>query len=139
MSLSIFSEKALTPTEDMLSESLSNTRAIWNDALKLIDQICGDLNAEWKYYSKSAGWTLVASSKKRKMAYFIPLDGFFKVNFVFGEKALTRAKYADLPELVLISILEAKPYMEGRSFMIDIKTDVDVELFGKLLEIKNDS
>jgi hypothetical protein len=139
MSLSIFDEKALIPTEDMLSEALSDTRTIWNDALKLIDRTCGDLNTEWKYYSRSAGWTLVANSKKRKMTYFIPLKGFFKVNFVFGEKAVKEAKSADLPESVLLSISEARPYVEGRSFMIDMKTDTDIELFGKLLKIKNNT
>ena len=139
MSLSIFGEKASVPTEEMLSEALSDNRTIWDNVLGLMDRTFGNMNTEWKYYSKSAGWTFVVSSKKRKITYLVPLEGYFKANFVFGEKAVEEARHTDLPGSILTLIVEATPYMEGRSFMIDIKNDVDVGYFEKLLKIKNET
>ena len=136
MSLSAFDDKTSLPNEDMLSEFLSDSKILWNLLLKHLGETCKNTSTEWKYYSKSAGWTLVVNSEKRKIIYLIPLKGSFKTNFVFGEKAVAEAKCADLPASVLTLILESKPYMEGRSFMVDVKNIADVEIVEKLLKIK---
>jgi hypothetical protein len=136
MSLSAFDDKTSPPNEEMLSEFLSDSKILWDLLLKHLGKTCKNTSTEWKYYSKSAGWVLVVSGEKRKIVYLIPLKESFKTNFVFGEKAVAEAKCADLPTSVLTLILESKPYMEGRSFMVDVKNITDVEIVEKLLKIK---
>jgi hypothetical protein len=79
----------------------------------------------------------VVKSNQRTILYLIPLDGSFKTNFVYGEKAVNAAMSAGLPADVTKEISEAKAYMEGRPFFFDVKTEKDVEIVKKLIDIKN--
>lgn len=137
MSLSIFSEKAFMPNDEMLGEVLCDCKPLWDNIKNHVTATYENTHEEWKYYSKSAGWTLVIKGGKRTLIYLIPLNGYFKVNFVFGEKAVISAQNTQLPESIVSLILEAKPYMEGRSFMVDVKAYTDIDTIIKLLEIKN--
>ena len=134
MSLSIFGEKALVPNEEMLAGALAGSKAWWNRVSSHVEAACGNVRAEWKYYTKKAGWTLVVKSGERTILYLIPLEGCFKASFVFGEKAVAAAQNAGLPAEVAALISEAKPYVEGRSFMIDVQTEADVDIAFKLIE-----
>ncbi|MEG1462214.1 DUF3788 family protein [Anaerorhabdus sp.] len=136
MSLSIFGEKTIVPNEKMLSEALGSRKVLWDNIKKQLIAIDDNILEEWKFYSKAAGWTLVVKGGKQTLLYLIPLNGYFKINFVFGEKAVALAKSSDLPQEIIALILDAKPYMEDRSFMIDVHTDTDGEIVNKLLKIK---
>ena len=139
MSLSAFGEKAVVPTDEMLAASLSETKSIWQGIRQHLESSYENISGEWKYYSKSAGWTFVLKSGKRTLLYLIPLKDYFKATFVFGERAAQAAQAADFPKTVLNAIAEAKQYMEGRSFMVDVKTGADAVIIEKLLKIKNDN
>lgn len=139
MSLSIFSEKAFMPNDEMLRGALQDSGTLWDSLKNHIISAYKSVSEEWKFYSRSAGWTLVVKSGKRTLLYLVPLNNCFKVNFVFGEKAVGMAQKADLPEQIVSLVLEAKPHMEGRSFMVDVKTAADVAVVAKLLDIKNNS
>jgi hypothetical protein len=138
MSLSIFGEKAIVPDDEMLASVLAGSKALWETAISHVEEACGggDLGGEWKFYSKKAGWSFVVKSGKRTIIYLIPQEGFFKVNFVFGERAVGAAEDAGLPEPIVSLMLEAKQYMEGRSFMFDVKTEADICAVKKLVIIK---
>lgn len=137
MSFSIFGEKSIQPTEELLDEALANSKPLWELIKNHVITTYENSNVEWKFYSKAAGWTFVLKSGKRTLLYLIPLHHYFKVNFVFGEKAVALAQNSELSESIISLILEAKPYMEGRSFMVDVKTDNDIADVMKLLEIKS--
>lgn len=139
MSLSIFGDKATIPKDEMLAETLSEAEILWKSVIEHIQSNYKNTSQEWKFYSKAAGWTLVIKTGKRTLTYLIPLKNSFKINFVFGEKAVEVAKQFDLPEPVITSILEAKQYMEGRSFMLDITKEEDIKTVQILLKIKNDN
>lgn len=136
MSLSVFGEKAMMPNDEMVGQVCLDSKRLWDGIKNHIAATCENGKEEWKYYSKSAGWTLVMKSGKRTLLYLIPLNGSFKVNFVFGEKAAALAQQSELPESVRSLILEAKPYMEGRSFQVDVKTEEDLDVVIRLLEMK---
>ncbi len=136
MSLSIFGEKAIQPNVNMLADALCGRIELWNSIKKQLLAIDENIQEEWKFYSKEAGWTLVLKSGKQTLLYLIPLDNYFKINFVFGEKMITLTKDSDLPKSVITLILDAKAYMEGRSFMIDVNTKADVDVINKLVKIK---
>ena len=136
MSLSIFGEKAEAPTEDALAAALGESKTLWDDIKKQVESVCGKYNDEWKFYSKKAGWSFVVRSGKRTILYLIPQDKYFKVNFVFGEKAVAAVQNIGLPESIIALITEATPYAEGRSFMFDIGSLNDVDSARKLISIK---
>lgn len=137
MSLSMFDDKAFMPNDEMLAGVLMDSKAFWDSIKNHVAKTYGNVSEQWKYYSKSAGWMLVIKSSERTIVYLIPLNGYFKANFVFGEKAVIAAKNTDLPEAVIALIFEAKLNMEGRSFMIDVKTEADIDTVTKLVEIKS--
>ena len=139
MALSLFGEKAIKPTDELLAEALLERKIIWDLIYAHIENTYSKISGEWKFYSKSSGWSFVIKSGKRTLIYLIPREDCIKTNFVYGAKAVEAAKTADLPQPVLVSILESKDYMEGRSFMVDVAEKADVEVIQKLLKIKNDN
>jgi len=137
MAASIFDEKTTPPDEAMITEALADSKTLWEDIKSHVELICGEQSSEWKFYSKKAGWSLVVKSVKRTILYLIPQKGFFKVNFVFGEKAVISALASGLPESLVALIKDAVPYAEGRSFMFDVTSKADSDTVKKLIEIKN--
>ena len=137
MSLSIFGDKAVMPDDRMLAEVLTGGTVLWDAVKNHVATTCGDVSEQWKYYSGKAGWTLVLKSGKRTILYLIPLEGCFKVNFVFGEKAVAAARDAGLPDPVIAFIMATAQYAEGRPFMFDVETEADVDAVKKLVEIKH--
>ena len=138
MSLSIFDNKLKKPKDDELGTALGKTKQLW---LELKEYLRNEyknkaISEEWKYYGKSSGWTLLFKSKKRTILYLFPGQGFFIVLFVFGEKATISAEQHPLPQIILESIRNAKPYVEGRSFRVEVKNVQDLENVKKLVEIK---
>ena len=136
MALSIFGEKAIMPSAELLSEELQESKTKWQYIENYVKETYKDISGEWKHYSKASGWIFVVKSGKRTLLYLIPLRGSFKVNFVFGENAVVKARNTDLPKQIISSILEAKSYVEGRSFMLEVKTKQDIKTIKKLLKIK---
>ena len=136
MPLSIFGEKTAVPNEEMITRYLADSKALWDDIKGHVIANCGNVSEQWKYYSKKAGWSLVVKSGERTILYLIPQDDFFKVNFVFGEKAAAAAETTGMPESVIIQIREATPYIEGRSFMFDVKSKANAAIAKRLIDIK---
>ncbi len=135
MSTSIFNEKAILPDNTALANILRSTHTLWNHLFEFV-KVNSDALGEWKFYSKKSGWSYVVKSGKRTLFYMIPQDGYFKLTFVFGEKAIEKAKESDIPEHIICCIEEATTYVEGRSFMVDVKNDADIETVKQLLLIK---
>jgi hypothetical protein len=136
MSLSAFGDKAVRPDEKTIAETLAEGKPMWDFLRDHIKKEYKSVSEEWKFYTKEAGWTLVVKSGKRTLIYLIPLNGLFKVNFVLGERAVNAAQNASLPASIIKMISEATPYVEGRSFMFDVRTDADVGTAVKLIDIK---
>ena len=138
MSLSIFDDKAVIPNDDMVAMAVAPGKAFW-DELQAHAASYGKPVCEWKFYSKAAGWSFLLKCGKRTLVYFIPQEGYFKVNFVLGERAVEAARTANLPPEILALIEEAKVYVEGRSFMFDIKTEADCGTAQQLIGIKHNN
>jgi hypothetical protein len=137
MSLSVFEHKEVMPNNDSLTKALGDTKALWDSVMNDTSDKYGNVSSEWKYYSKSSGWTFVVKSGKRTLLYLIPMNGYFKANFVYGGGAVEEALSSDVPENVKKTISGARQYIEGRSFMTDVKKSDDVDVVIKLTDIKN--
>ena len=131
MAESIFNEKAIVPNEEMLNTALNSRKKFWDKMISLSEGI-----GEWKFYSKTAGWTYPVKKNKRTLFYMMPKDRWFQLIFVYGEQAVEAAKSVDLPEQVLNDLLQAKHYVEGRSLAINIKNAADLNIAKKLMQLK---
>jgi len=90
----------------------------------------------WKYYGTKSGWTLKTLYKKRNLFFFTPFQGYFRIAFVFGDRAVAQILISDLPKAMIEEVKNAKKYAEGRGLRVEVKTHRDVESVKKLIAIK---
>jgi hypothetical protein len=136
MSASIFADKNKKPTDKMLKVALGKTYAFWEGIKKHILSEYGKATEDWKFYNVRSGWLLKTLLKKRNLFFFVPVEDYFKLSFIFGDKAVEAVVKSDLPENIKTTLRNAKKYMEGRGLSIDVKTSEDVEITKKLVDIK---
>jgi hypothetical protein len=136
MSASIFNDKSAPPDEKQVAESLDKAYDLWGAFRTHLTVEYGDIHEEWKHYGKSSGWVLKSLLKKRNLFFFIPLVKSFRINFVFGDKAVAVIEKSDLPEDLKQSLREARKYMEGRGLQVEVSSMADVDLIKVLVAIK---
>jgi hypothetical protein len=136
MALSIFDDKAKEPKDINIADTLGRTKRSWDDLKDHLAQTLGSLSQEWKFYGKGSGWTLRLKHKKRTILYLVPRRGSFMVVFVFGERAVEAARRSTLPRSILALINDATPYVEGRSFRVEVRRRKDLDSIKELVAIK---
>lgn len=133
---SIFTFKNSKPTDEDLENALGNTYQIWKDIedftkIKYKNAIC-----EWNFSSQKFGWSYKIKDSKRVLVYLLPRDRFFKVAFVFGEKALAQIFESDISETIKSDLNNAKKYTEGKGIRIEVKDLSDMKDIQKLVILK---
>lgn len=136
MSTNIFIDKSLKPTEHDLSEILGASYKYWNEIKKSLRNEYGDLVKEWKYYGQKYGWSLKLFYKKRNLFFFTVYGKYFRIGFVFSDKAVSAIEKSDLPKSMIEELRVAKKYVEGRGLSIEVKKRSDVKNIIKLVSIK---
>lgn len=132
----IFLDKSVKPTKAMLADALGQSYKYWDEIKNTLEGQHGKLTEEWKYYSSSSGWTLKLLLKKRNLFFFTPCAKYFRVAFVFGDKAVDAVEESNLPVAMIRELKNAKRYTEGRGLRIDVKKQGDVKNIVKLAAIK---
>lgn len=137
--LGFFCDKNILVAESEVLQVLGQACKYWEE-LKLYVSTKGNIKEEWKFYTSKAGWCkkllLVSNKDERNIVFLYPNIEQFICVLVYGEKAVEAAKRNDLPKNVMDLIQAAKPYKEGRSFNIEIKTEQDFEILKQLIDIK---
>jgi hypothetical protein len=136
MSSSIFTDSAAEPTADQVAEALGDTRELWAEFQEHLEREHGPLATEWKMYSKKWGWVRKTLQKKRNLFFFTPLDGCFRLGFIFGDKAVAAIEASELPESMKDELRSARKYAEGRGLTIEVRSPDDLESVKTLVEIK---
>jgi hypothetical protein len=136
MGMNAFMDKSIQPDAHSLARVLGENVALWGAIKKHITQKHGDVIQDWKYYNAKSGWTLKILFKKRNLFFFVPLSGFFRLAFVFGDKAVSVIEKSDLPEDLKNELKNARKYAEGRGIRIEVNSQKDVEHVKKLIDIK---
>lgn len=133
---SIFMEKTVTPTEESLKLHLGDRFQYW---VKIEDYVFKKYpkgEAGWNFSGKKHGWSFRIKDKRRTIIYFLPRKGYFKVAFVYGQKAFDAIMPSSIAEEIKIELREAKKYAEGRGIAIPIrKTEILDDIF-RLIDIK---
>jgi hypothetical protein len=136
MSESIFDNKSIKPGTNELNEVLGSSSEYWNDFRRHIEAKFGPLTEDWKFYNQKSGWILKVLRKKSNLFFMIPVENYFKITFVFGEKAVSVVEKSDLPKEIIKTLKDARKYMEGRGIQIEVKDLKDVKNINELVEIK---
>ena len=136
MAASVFSEKSEMPDSAALDAALGKSSALLKDIEEHVLDQFGPPDHEWKFYSKTAGWTMALVHGGRRIFHLIPLSGLFTVVFTLGDRAVTVAMESSLPDEVKSEIDGARKYAEGRSIRHGVSTAADVEIVKQLVTIK---
>ena len=124
------------PDEGMAAAVLADTYPLWEELYNHVLENYPNIIRSWKHYGKNSGWHLKLLHKKRNLFFFTPLDGCFKVGFIFGDKAAARIEAEELPDEIKKSLRAAIRYSSGRGIDIEIKYSEQLDVVKKLLRIK---
>jgi len=136
MSSSIFFDKSIRPDDRQLAEALGRTYPLWAEIKSHIRAEHGELVEEWKFYGPKSGWILKSLNKKRNLFFLTPCQEYFRIAFVFGDRAVAAIEKSDLPAAIIEEIKKAKKYAEGRGLRLEVRRQGDVEHVKKLLAFK---
>jgi len=136
MSENIFSDKNEKPDENRLAEKMGPTFQYWMEVKKHIQKQYGNTIEEWKFYGKKYGWQLKTLIKKRNLFFLIPYESYFKLVFVFGDKAVAEIVQSEISEDLKKDILNAKKYGEGRGLSIEVRDGKYLADIKKLIDVK---
>ena len=134
--MSIFLDKTHQPDEKELSSALGPTYAYWKAIRLALEKRHGSIAEEWKFYGKSSGWTMKVLLKKRNLFFMAPYEKYFRIAFVFGDKAVAAIERSDLPKHLIRELVGAKRYVEGRGLRIDVTTKPAADEIVKLAAFK---
>ncbi len=134
--ISVFTDKSHIPETDELEEKLGATYPLWQ---QLHEHVTGKVPksiSEWNYPGKKYGWSYRIKDKKRAIIYFLPRGGYFKVAFVFGQKAYDDIMQSEISGDIKLQLQQAHKYVEGRGITIPVKSSSVFKDIKQLVEIK---
>ncbi len=124
------------PTIKDLETALGSTYKLWKNCIDFTKHVYPEVVEEWNYSGDKFGWSFRLKDKKRVLVYLLPRDKFFKVAFVFGQKATDAIFESPISENIKSEIRSAKVYAEGRGIRVDVKNKSVIHDIEKLIEIK---
>lgn len=133
---SVFVHKEITPTNEDLTKALGFTFKAWEQLVVFTKELYPSAREEWNFASAKYGWSYRLSDKKRVLVYLLPRDKFFKVAFVFGQKATDAIMHSDIAEHIKTEIRDAKVYAEGRGVRLEVRDSSVPDDIKKLIAIK---
>ena len=80
-------DKGNTPSIEDLKTALGTSYENWEIIRAYVLQQYPNGKEEWNFPGKKQGWSFRIKDKKRAILYFLPREGYFKIAFVFGQKA----------------------------------------------------
>lgn len=134
--ISIFTDKNITPTEEMLADSIGNSYKLWTDIKGYVLEKYPRAAEEWKYPGAKYGWSFRLKDKKRVIIYLLPRDNCFKAALVFGQKATEMVLNSSVSDAIKADLQAARVYAEGRGIRIDVRNSHDLSDIRLLIDIK---
>ena len=136
MDISIFTDKKKIPGSDDLIISLGDTYELWQTIVNYVHLKYPNSLDEWNYSGDKYGWSFRMKDKKRAIIYFLPRDKYFKLAFVFGQKATDLIMQSKIANAIKAELDSARVYAEGRGIRIDIKNKMIINDIKILIDIK---
>jgi len=136
MDISVFTDKSKTPTDNEVQVALGKTYAQWKSIRDIVFERYPAAKEEWNYPGAKYGWSYRIKDKKRAILYLLPRDGYFKVAFVFGQKATDQILSSEVSERIKSELKSARVYVEGRGIRIPVNKEADLRDIKTLVEVK---
>lgn len=135
--ISVFTEIDKTPDEGALRANIGEKAfQQWAALCDFVFEQYPKAKAEWKFSGVKYGWSFSIKDKKRAIIYFLPRQLFFKVAFVFGQKAYDVILNGDFPAEIQLALSNAPKYAEGRGIRLPIGTSTDLDFIKRLIKVK---
>jgi len=135
--LSVFTEKDKTPDEGALRAGIGEKAfQQWAALCDFVYEQYPKAKSEWKYSGQKYGWNFSIKDKKRAIIYFLPRQQFFKVAFVFGQKASDVILNGDFSPEIQLALSNATKYAEGRGIRLPIGPSADLDSIKRLIQVK---
>jgi hypothetical protein len=136
---SSFLDRSFQPDPERLSDVLGESFNLLQQVREYLSQTFGEIVEEWKFYGAKSGWLLKMLKKKRNLFFVIPMQDFFVISFVFGDKAVAQIFETDLPDELKSTLQNARKYAEGRGLPIEVRSEKELEQIKTLVDIKVNS
>ena len=133
---SIFTDKTIKPSQAELIKGLGDTYELWISLAEWAKKTSPNSSEEWHFAREKFGWSFRIKDKKRVLIYLLPRDRYFKIGFVFGQKATDKIFATEIHQSIIDELKIAKVYAEGRGIRIDVKDDLLIEDLKQLIVIK---
>ncbi len=134
--LSVFADKAFLPGDKDLAVRLGETYNLWNQLADYVMEKYPAGEKQWSFPGKKYGWNFRIKDKRRAIMYMLPRENYFKVAFVFGDKASIAVWESDVSVAIKTDLANAIKYAEGRGIRIDVMDDAVLPDVKRLVEIK---
>jgi hypothetical protein len=121
MALSIFDDKQNPPEKKDLEMALGRSYGLWSDLMAWLGETFDPVTEAWQFTGAKWGWNLKVVHKKRAIVYLTPRAKHFLAGFALGEKAVTAAQEAGLPEEIQKVVDDAPRYAEGRGVRLTVR------------------
>lgn len=136
MSSSAFMDKSNPHNQQQLAIELGESFGVWEQIKSGLIAEHGALTEDWKFYPAKSWWTMKFLRKKRNLFFLTPLVGYFRITFVFGEKAVSEVEKRNLPDKIKTDLLEARKYAGDRGVSIEVKTQSQANVILERVNIK---
>ncbi len=138
MDQSVFMDKNKQPNETDLMKSLGATYSFWQKIREHVLSLYPSGMEEWSHSGAKYGWSFRIKDEKRAIVYLLPRDGYFKVAFVFGQKATDIILQSQVSQEIKSELESARVYAEGRGIRIDVKEEAVLGDVFVLIRLKLD-
>lgn len=129
-------DKTARPSVRDLTDKLGAAYPLWKRICEMVFEKYPNGLAEWNYPGKKYGWSFRIKDKKRAIIYLLPRKNYFKVAFIFGDKAVNAIQESTIANELKIELFNAKKYAEGRGISIPVIDDSLFPDIEKLVELK---
>ncbi len=133
---SIFTVKTTKPATPDLKNALGDNYDLWQTLVNFTCKSYPGAVEDWNFPSAKAGWDFRIGANQRVLITLLPRDQFFKVAFVFGQKAVDEILKSDINENIRMELKKAKPTTEGRGIKIELRDKALLSDIKKLIVIK---
>jgi hypothetical protein len=133
---SIFTDKNSKPTEEQLNDRIGVTSSLWHELEAFTKSSYPKASSAWHFSEEKYGWSYRISDAKRVIIYLLPREAYFKVAFVFGQKAFDKILESTISASIKEELRAAKVYAEGRGIRIDVKDEHVMSDVKELINIK---
>lgn len=136
MAKGIFRDKEKQPDALMLALALGESGGAWEALAAYIGASFPAAAAEWKYYGKAWGWSLVYQLKKKGLIYATPNTGVWHASLSFNERGRAEARLAGFSDDIVRLIESGKNNAAGGTFDIEVQSEDGLGLIKQLIQIK---